>query len=53
MLHFPPRLTEKLFVVLICLLLQSISVFTQSTNSFLFKNEVFEYKVASDYEYLG
>lgn len=33
----PPCLTEKLFVVLICLLLQSISMFTQSTNSFLLK----------------
>lgn len=49
---FPPCLSEKLFVVLICLLLQSISVFTLSTNSFLLKMKVFEYKVASNYEYL-
>lgn len=39
MLYFPLCLSEKLFVVLICLLLQSISVFTQSTNSFLLKKK--------------
>lgn len=36
---FPPCLSEKLFVVLICLLLQSISVHSVSIFFFFSKNE--------------